>query len=128
MRNRLLSVGPYPRYLQIEILEVGTGVARASMPYRHEFTNPSGSIHGGAIASLADTTMAKAVVSLVGLEVNVASVRLDIRYKAPVTGGKILTEAKVTTQKKRLFTVEVVAKQGNGQVVATATGMFMTIP
>ena len=53
------------------------------------------------------------------------TVKLEIRYKASVTDGEIIVEAKVTRRKQRLFLGEVVVKNGDGQVVATATGTFM---
>jgi len=54
---------PFEKYLRIKIIKAKDGYAKVKMPYRKEFTNPHGSIHGGAIASLADTAMAVAIFS-----------------------------------------------------------------
>ena len=120
-----LKIAPFGKHLGIEILEVGKGVARMKMPYRHELTNPAGNLHGGAIATVADSAMAVAIGSILGKPARHFTVKLEIRYKAMVTDGEIIAEAKVTRRKQRLFLGKAVVKNGDGQVIATATGTFM---
>jgi acyl-CoA thioesterase len=120
-----LKIAPFGKHLGIEILEVGEGVARLKMPYRHELTNPAGNLHGGAIATVADSAMAVAIGSVVGTSGLHFTVKLEIRYKAAVTDGMIIAEAKVTRRKPRLFLGEAVVTNADGQVIATATGTFM---
>ena len=127
MKKRLLKMSPFGRHLGMEFLEVGDGSARIRLPYSAELANPSGKLHGGVIASLADTAMAVAVGSILGTPGRHSTVKLEIKFKAPVTDGEIIAEASVTMQKKRLFKGEAVVKNGNGQVVATATGTFLTM-
>jgi acyl-CoA thioesterase len=122
------KIAPFGRHLGIEPLEVGEGCARIRLPFCHEFTNPEGRLHGGAIATVADSAMAMAVGSVLGDAAGRHStVRLEIKYKAPVTDGEIIAEATVTRRKERVFLGEAVVKDGNGQVVATATATFMVI-
>lgn len=123
--KKFLKIAPFSKHLGIEILEAGEGVARLKMPYQHELTNPAGNLHGGAIATVADSAMAVAIGSILGTPARHFTVKLEIRYKAVVTDGEIIAEAKVTRQKKRLFLGEAVVKNGNGQVIATAAGTFM---
>ena len=106
-------------------MEKGKGFARLRLPYRKELTNPVGKLHGGAIASVADTAMAVAIGSFVKIPGGHSTVKLEIRYKAPVMDGAIIVEARVTRQKGKLFLAEAVITNGNGQVVATAAGTFM---
>jgi acyl-coenzyme A thioesterase PaaI-like protein len=51
--------------------------------------------------------------------------KLKIKYNSPIINGEIIVEAKVTRRKQRLFLGKTVVKNGNGQVIATATGTFM---
>jgi 1,4-dihydroxy-2-naphthoyl-CoA hydrolase len=46
---------PFANLLQIEPLELGKDLLRAKMLVRPEFCNPMGTLHGGAIISIADT-------------------------------------------------------------------------
>jgi acyl-CoA thioesterase len=120
-----LKIAPFGKHLGIEILEVGEGVARLKMPYRHELTNPAGNLHGGAIATVADSAMAVAIGSVLGTPARHFTVKLEIRYKAAVADGEIIAEANVTRRKPRLFLGEAVVTNADGQVIATATGTFM---
>jgi acyl-CoA thioesterase len=120
-----LKIAPFGKHLGIEILEVGKGVARLKMPYRHELTNPAGNLHGGAIATVADSAMAVAIGSILGTPARHFTVKLEMRYKTAVTDGEIIAEATVTRRKQRLFLGEAVVTNGDGKVIATATGTFM---
>jgi uncharacterized protein (TIGR00369 family) len=125
--KKFSKIAPFTKHLGIEILEVGEGVSRLKMPYQHELTNPTGNLHGGAIATIADSAMAVAIGSVKGTSGRHFTVKLEIRYKTAVTDGVIIAEAKVTRQKQRFLLGEAVVKNGNGQVIATATGTFMVI-
>ena len=120
-----LKIAPFGKHLGIEILEAKEGVARLKMPYRHELTNPAGNLHGGAIATVADSAMAVAIGSILGSPARHFTVKLEMRYKAAVTDGVIIAEAKVSQRKQRLFLGEAVVTNGDGQIIATATGTFM---
>ncbi len=58
------EVSPFGRHIGVEILEAEDGFARIRLPYRPEITNPAGKLHGGAIATAADTSMAVAIGSV----------------------------------------------------------------
>jgi acyl-CoA thioesterase len=119
------KIAPFGRHLGIEPLEVGEGCARIRLPFCHELTNPEGKLHGGAIATVADSAMAMAVGSILGEPARHSTVKLEIKYKAPVTDGEIIAEATVIRRKARVFLGEAVVKNGNGQVVAIAKATFM---
>ena len=125
MESKLLKISPYPMHLGIEIMERGEGFARLRLPYRKELTNPVGKLHGGAIASAADTAMAVAIGTIVKIPGGHSTVKLEIKYKAPVMDGAVIVEARVTRRKGKLFLAEAVITNGNGQIVATAAGTFM---
>ena len=120
-----LELSPFGRHIGVEVLEVAEGFARVRLPYRPEITNPAGKLHGGAIATAADTAMAVAIGSVLGGPARHSTVKLEIRYKAPVTNGEIIAEAKVVRRKPRIFLGEAVIKNGSGQVVAIAKATFM---
>ena len=125
MENKPFKIAPYPLHLGIEIVDRGEGFARLRLPYRKELTNPVGKLHGGAIASVADTAMAVAIGSFVKIPGGHSTVKLEIKYKAPVTDGEVIAEGRVTRQKEKLFLAEALVTNGDGQVVATAAGTFM---
>ncbi|MBN1254602.1 MAG: PaaI family thioesterase [Deltaproteobacteria bacterium] len=123
--EELRKVSPFAGSLGIEPLEAGNGFARIRLPFRDDLTNPAGRLHGGVIATLADSAMAMAVGSVLGVAGRHFTVKLEMKYKESVTNGEIVAEATVRRRKPRVFLGEAIVKNGNGQVVATATATFM---
>ena len=52
-----MSLAPFPNFLGMRFEEVRLDYGRVSLPYRPEFNQPAGMIHGGVIASLIDTVV-----------------------------------------------------------------------
>jgi uncharacterized protein (TIGR00369 family) len=127
MIEKSLKISPFGKHLGVEVVEVGDGRARISLPFRAELTNPAGKLHGGVIATLADSAMAMAVGSVLGVPGRHSTVKLEIRYKAPVTAGEIIAEATVKQRKPTVFLGEAIMRDGSGQVVAKATATFMVM-
>ena len=125
MKQKHEMLAPFGRHLGIEILEKGEGSARIKLVHRDHLTNPGGFLHGGAIATMADSSMAIALGSLLGTPDKHYTVKLEVRYRNPVTDGEVIAEAQVTQRKQNLFLGKAVVTNGNNQVVATATGTFM---
>ena len=114
---------PFEKYLRIKIIKAKDGYAKVKMPYRKEFTNPHGSIHGGAIASLADTAMAVAIFSKY-LHSSFYTVKLEIKFKSPVNKGEIFAEAKVIDKRKRFIFGRVEIKDNEDKLLAQALATF----
>ena len=127
MIEKPLKISPFGKQLGVEVVEVGDGRARIRLPFRTELTNPAGKLHGGVIATLADSAMAMAVGSVLGVPGRHSTVKLEIKYKAPVTAGEIIAEAIVRQRKPTVFLGEAVIRDGSNQVVAKATATFMVM-
>jgi uncharacterized protein (TIGR00369 family) len=127
MMEKPLKISPFGKHLGVEVVEVGDGHARIKLPFRAELTNPGGTLHGGVIATLADSAMAVAVGSVLGVPGRHSTVKLEIKYKAPVTAGEIIAEATVERRKPSVFLGEAVVRDGSNQVVAKASAMFMVM-
>ncbi len=117
---------PFERYLGIKIIKAKDGYAKLKMPYRKEFTNPHGSIHGGAIVSLADTAMAVAIFSKY-LHSSFYTVRLEIKFKSPANKGEIFAEAKVINKRKRFIFGKVEIKDNRDKLLAQVSATFYLI-
>ena len=117
---------PFEKYLGIKIIKAKDGYAKVKMPYREEFTNPHGSIHGGAIASLADTAMAVAISSKY-LHSSFYTVKLEIKFKSPANKDKIFAEAKVIDKRKRFIFGRVEIKDSKDKLLAQVSATFYLI-
>jgi len=114
---------PFEKYLGMEIIEAKDGFAKVKMPYRKEFTNPYGLIHGGAIASLADTAMAVAISSKY-LHSSFYTVKLEIKFKSPSNKGEIFAEAKVISKRKRFIFGRIEIKDNQNKLLAQVSATF----
>ena len=114
---------PFEKYLGIKIIKAKDGYAKVKMPYREEFTNPHGSIHGGAIVSLADTAMAVAIFSKY-LYSSFYTVKLEIKFKSPSKRGEIFAEAKLINRRKRFVFGQVEIKDSKNKLLAQVLATF----
>ena len=114
---------PFYQLLGMKVLEIRDGKCRMEMPFRKELTHPYGIIHGGAIASLADSAVAMALVSLVKPSDRITTIEFKINFFAPIRRGKLTAKAKIIYKgsKTAVGDVEVVNEEGRlvGKVIAT---------
>jgi len=116
--RRVAESAPYYQLLQISLEEIDTGFARFRMPFRKELTQPDGIVHGGAIASLADTTVAFALMTLVQPGEKVATVEFKINFFSTVTSGEMIGEARAVYRGNRLVVADMEVKDENGKLIA----------
>jgi uncharacterized protein (TIGR00369 family) len=115
---------PYARLLGIEFEEVVEGSAKLALSVRNELTQNHGVVHGGAIASLIDTAMAFAVLSVLSPGERVTTVDLTISYLRPLTSGRIIAAAKVLRAGRRLITVSAEVFSSDGKLASTALSTY----
>ncbi|MFA5088426.1 MAG: PaaI family thioesterase [Candidatus Omnitrophota bacterium] len=106
---------PYENFLGMYIVEKeeGRGKVKIGLPYRKELCNPMGTLHGGAIASLADTAAVQAIRTLVpsGLYLTVG---LSVQYKNPAKTPVLFAQAQTAHLRGKIFksVVEIIDSEG----------------
>lgn len=108
---------PYPKLLDIEVLEIEPGRARTAMTFRPDMQNIFGKLHGGAIFSLLDEAFQLACNAHGQVAV---ALSLNIYYLAtPDQGARLFAEAREVnaTRKTALYDAEV--WQEDGKKIAT---------
>ncbi len=110
----------FARHLDIELLDVAEGYARARMPLDSRHVNALKIAHGGAIFALADLAFAAAANShgTVAVAVNVS-----ITYHAAGMGPFLTAEAKELHKNFKLGSYEVRITDEAGALVATFQGL-----
>ncbi|MDJ0801897.1 MAG: PaaI family thioesterase [Desulfobacterales bacterium] len=96
-----ISCAPFERLLHIEIVEAANGRAVLRMPFRIEFAQGAGLMHGGALVGLADTAAVMAIKSILTPQTHFATVAMTVEYRRPVRQGKVTARAKVAVVKGR---------------------------
>ncbi|MDQ1612902.1 MAG: hypothetical protein QOG00_2833 [Pyrinomonadaceae bacterium] len=126
LRESLTGVA-YARLLGITLEDAVRGSATLSMSARPELERFGGIMHGGALASLADTAAAFAVLSTLEPEEQTVTVDLTLHYLRPVTGGKLTARARVVRAGRRVATVSVEIFNDSGAIVVTALTTYLKV-
>ena len=121
--RKVANSSPYHRLLGIEATEIREGESRIQMLFKQELTHPYGIVHGGAIASLADSAVAMALISLVEPKDRITTIEFKINFFVPVSKGELKAHAKIIHKgsKTAVGDVEVITEGGElvAKVIAT---------
>ncbi len=119
-----IACAPFEEYLGMRIEEAKDGRAVLTMPFKVKLAQGKGLMHGGAVTALADTAVAMAIKSIVPEDTHFATVALDLKFHAPVRGGTVRAEARVTERDDRNIKGEAEVFDENGVKVATFMSHF----
>ena len=100
LRGRL-SASPALGWLGASLEEVGLDRAVLKLPYREEITNGSGTVHGGVLATLADTAMAFALSTNFDGKMGFATSDLTIHFLRRARGD-VWARARLVKKGKRV--------------------------
>lgn len=109
----------FAHHIGAEMLEYGGGKASARMVIGKQHLNSAGTVHGGAIFSLADAVFSMASNShgTLALAINVS-----ISFFKAVRGGALTAEAEEVSLNPKLATYLVTVKDEQGDRVALFQG------
>jgi len=125
--ERAIEAVPYARLLGIELEKVVSGEATLTLAIRPELSQNHGVVHGGAIASLIDTAMAFAILTLIESEERVTTVDLTVSYLRPAREGHMRATARVLRQGRRLLAVSAEVTDQGGTLLATALSSYIKL-
>jgi acyl-CoA thioesterase len=108
------------RLFGFELASIERGTAIMTMQVRKRHKQIHGVVHGGIIASLADTVGALAAYPLLPRKTRLATVEMKINYLEPVDRGKIVAEAKLLRLGRSLAVVQCEVQGADGTLAAIA--------
>lgn len=123
LRRRLESVpalqqlGPVLEHLELDACVL-------KLPFRRELTNGSGTIHGGVLATLADTAMAFALSTNFDGKMGFATSDLTIHFLRRARSD-VWARARVVKKGRRINVGEVDVVDAGGESVARAMTSFI---
>lgn len=117
---------PYWKHMGIEMREMTPGYVKLSMKAEHQLTQMAGVLHGGAIASLMDSAMGAAVLSLNMPRARGVTAEMKINYISPVLPGEeVQAEARVINNGNTLSVCTVEVRNMEDRLVSFGTATFM---
>ncbi len=114
---------PFYQHLGLELDSLADGKSAIRLPFRKEYGNTRGEVHGGAIATLVDAAMSQAVRSTVEQGARVATISMTINYLAPGVGD-LMGRGAVIRAGRNLSFVEAEVTDAGGNRVGRATATF----
>ena len=110
----------FAEYAGIELLEVKEGWARSKMEITKNHLNGIGTVHGGAIFTLADFTFAVAANSCGTVTV---AINASISFMKAAKSGTLFAEAEEISVNPKLGTYTITVTDDAGELIAIFQGM-----
>ena len=127
LRKFMVNAVPYWQTLGLELMEVEPGRAVFEANVSHALMQ-NGVVHGGVLASIADSACAVASIAHVYPERYATTINLQVSYLKPVTQGRFRAVGRcMKAGKKVLFCEAQVFDQDEG-LVCTASSQLLVIP
>lgn len=119
---------PFARLAGLVAEDVRADYARMRLPYRPELNQPAGIVHGGAIATLIDTSVVGAIFStLATLPRRLATVDMHIQYLAPAREHDLIAHAAVTKRGRSTVFLAVEVTTPDGKIIARASLTYRVV-
>src|SRR6476659_4442012 len=124
--RRRLANSPAIGWLHPSLEEISLDFAVLKLPYREEVSNGSGTVHGGILATLADTAVAFALSTNFDGKMGFATADLTIHFLRRARGD-VWARARIVKKGRRVNVgeVEIVDAQGR-EVARVLTGFLLT--
>jgi acyl-CoA thioesterase len=113
----------FAEYVGIELLEVEEGRAKTRMEINESHLNGIGTVHGGALFTLADFTFAVAANSYGNVTV---AINANISFMKAAQSGVLFAEAREISRNPKISTYTVDITDSEGELIAIFQGMAYT--
>ena len=118
---------PFFNLLNLEIKELEKGRAVISVKPRQELLQSAGILHGGVTATLCDVAVAVAILTILPVNSNIATIDLKVNYLKAVQGQEIFACAEIIKLGKRIAVADVSVIDKNGDYFAAALSTYAII-
>jgi uncharacterized protein (TIGR00369 family) len=125
--HEALDTVPFAKLIGLELEDVAPLHAVMSLRIRDELKQNNGLVHGGAIASLIDTTTAFAIIPLLAQNERATTIDLTINYLRPLTTGRATATARVLRAGRRVIAVSAEVADDAKNLTATALSTYLRL-
>ena len=112
----------------LELVRVDVGVVEVALTLQPHHLNPGGILHGGLIATLADTAMGLAVRSALPEDRTHVTAQLDVHFLERVDHGTVHATGRSVRVGGRMAFGEGDVRDEDGRLLARASGTFIVLP
>jgi len=119
--------GTFTEFLGMRLLELGQGYVRGELPVRDSLKQPYGVLHGGAIATFADSLVATGTGRFLGAGQTMTTIEFKVNFMVPVKDGTVRGEATALHRGRRTMVWEVRITDREDRLVALMTTAVMIL-
>jgi uncharacterized protein (TIGR00369 family) len=127
LRQRVHS-SPFHRWAGMDLVSVGEGAAEVTMGLEPHHFNPQGIVHGGILASVADTSIGLALRSRLPAGMTHRTAQLNVHFLAKGEGDRLVGRGRSVHLGQRMGYGEAEVYDGGGKLLARATATFILLP
>ena len=128
--TKVIEMTPYMVHLGMELVEASDSYAKLKLRYQDENSTAAKALHGGAIASLIDTTGAMAAWTTAEVATPQyfgSTVGVTVNYLSAVIGQDCFAEGRVLKRGKEVIYSEVRVTNEDGKLCAQGTVIYRII-
>jgi len=118
----------FPVFIGLEVEEIRTDYARMRLPYRPDFEQPAGVVHGGAIATLIDTVVVPAVGSAYDVPVAMLTLSMTLNFIGAVVGEDTVAEGWIERRGRATVFCRAEARTAKRGLVTSASLVYTVRP
>jgi uncharacterized protein (TIGR00369 family) len=121
---------PFARRLGMEFVEASEGYARIRLRYQDENSTAGKALHGGALASLIDTTGAMAAWTTAEIATPRyfgSTVAVNVNYLSGAIGEDVVAEGRILKRGKEIIYTDVRVVNGEGKLLAQGTVVYRIV-
>ncbi len=116
---------PYYKTIAMELMKLDKRGAVAKIKSGRKHRNPWGTVHGGALASLVDSTSGLSTVPHLKDGETIMTVSLQVDYFAPAVKGDVIARGRMVHRSKRLARAEAIVEDEQKNLIAKGHAMYM---
>ncbi|MGH2572483.1 MAG: PaaI family thioesterase [Actinomycetota bacterium] len=119
---------PFHQWAGLELVSIGDGRAELAMELRPHHFNPQGIVHGGVITAVADTAIGLALRSQLRPGLTHRTAQLNVHFLAKGEGSRLVGRGRSIHLGQRMGYGESEVMDGEGRLLARASGTFIVLP
>jgi len=120
-----IDTSPMAQALSAQIIQAGSGEVRLRYVAGATFTQATGALQGGALATMLDFGLAFAALSLRRPDESTTTLSLTVNYLRPALPGVYEVHARVIRSGRRVTYAEATLMQPTNVIVATASSPLL---
>ena len=123
-----LSDSPFHTWLGVGVVEASEGWVRLGLEAQQQHLNLQGLVHGGLLATLADTAMGLAIRTSVEPDRRHVTIALHVQFLRPGRPGRIEASGQAVRVGRSVGHAEATLVDDRGRELARAQGTYSVTP